>query len=172
MTFKIERALTGLFPAYKLFSQGNLPRTMLETVQPTIDLTTFAARAEGLKIRTLTGTTPETTGVMVTYEQTVDWLVMGGDVIQVAGAANSIAFDTLQFRTTKNDGEVAYCGRQQTTSLGLSIALATGQISYSNFKNFSVPIWTPAGTQWEYICSYVGAVAPATCTAQIVYYAI
>ena len=166
--FKIERALTTLLGQYKLFSQGNLPHMVNETVQPTMDLTNASLAACGIQVLSFSGAPG--VGIVGTYTQTEDWLVIGSDLIVVSAATNEQFTGYIQFAPQGPGSEFRLAQTPWSgSSVGNSNSAGAGWIRPVTPPPLYGPLYTPKQTVWTIsVGAEVGA--PTSITAQILHY--
>jgi len=151
LDLKIERALTGLQSAFKLFSQGRLPGTMSDTIVPGCDVLTFAARAAGLKVYQFP-VVAAAVGIIGTKTLTEDWLIVGANFINQFTAANEIAAGTISYLENANATPAAIAGLSRHTT---TVSVLAGEERYGEAFNLAFPIWAGKGSLLIETCSYV-----------------
>jgi len=170
VAFKIEKTLTSLFGAYKLQSQGNLPRIVSETVQPTIDLNTHALAAAGLTSRGFGSGVPFL-GVMATFTQEEDWYVIGANTQFVSGAGAEWCFLALDY-IPPGGGTFTICQSQRFGTSATMNSTAAGEQFGSQVIHVRSPFWSRKGSKWQLSCSAVTGGITGTGYADMLYYII
>jgi hypothetical protein len=156
VAFKIERALTALFGAFRLQSQGNLPRILQEQVQATIDLTPYALQACGLKTVTF-GQGALALGVLGVYDQEEDWAVVGWGAYYAATAAGDLAAVQIDLVPEgQNSSFFVVADTSRNTTSGSNTAIAAGEFFGTRYNHaYMAPLWTKKGSRWQFTCSQV-----------------
>lgn len=140
MAFKIERALTGLFGALKLQSQGNLPRYLSEEVRATVDLTTFVLNA--VKPRTYSiptgGAVSSAVGISGSLTTDEDLYLVGANIAWNAAGAG---------QTVTGYADVTFPGDQFATILAwIGNDSSTGAAEVFTANRTPPPHWPSVGT--------------------------
>jgi len=167
--FKIERALTGLFGAFKLQSQGNLPIALREDVQATIDLNRWALAASGLRTQNFSIVTAGV-GVLVSYTQPEDWLVVGAGCYWIAGAIGDANGLALCLRPGgANSSAQVYQSYLRPTSAAWTSAIGIGEKITCEINHIPEPFFSRAGTIWQ-MANYYTAGTNCTFISEIAHY--
>lgn len=157
MAFKIERALTGLFQALRLQSQGNLPATMAEEVIPTLDLNLYAMQAWQARTRHIPGAAiPLALGDIATFTAQSPLLVIGASVEIFAYIVGDGGNLKLTYRRPQLS-TAPFNLVSVRTPAGPTVATNTG--NYTNTITFGTPFWIGAQDVIALNCDRVDGVA-------------
>jgi len=169
--FKVERALTGLFKAFKLQSQGNLPYLMQEQVQPTLDLNLWAFHAIGAQTtQTLAPTAIAGPGLLGSYTQTDDWLVLGVNAQSIAGGAVDWALLQVGWQSSALQPTFPIAGVNRWGNTGAMAAAAAGEVIGTFSQTFQQPFFSPAGAVWTYVCHAASVAVAPLADASVLHY--
>lgn len=169
--FKIERALTGLFGAFKLQSQGNLPYQMRPDVQPVIDLNNFALQAIQPQVTQLGALVPVAAiGPFVTFTQPEDWLVIGADVFSVAGGVGEFLMMSLSWQRNANAQGHTLCFNQRPGAAAAVTSVAVGEERHADTLLFYAPFFSPKGARWVGSVSQV--ITAGNANASVLHYTL
>lgn len=158
MAFKIEKALTTMFAAYKLQSQGNLPSVLAEVVTPTIDLNTHSLAAAGCESISM-GSGALVAGIVSTFTIPEDWYVVGANCGFVASAVGQSGNVELDFVSPGSPTNHTIAALQW---LGIATTSAIGEATFQNTASGFTPFWARKGSAFNGIVSVRGGAAGGT----------
>lgn len=157
--FKIERALTGLFAAYRLQSQGKTPAMIEEVVRPTLDLNLFAMQNWQARTRHIPGAAvPMALGDFATFTPATPLLVIGACVEIFAYLVGDGGNVKLTYRRPQVSN-APFNLISVRTPAGPTVATNTG--NYTNTITFGTPFWIGAQDVVALNCDRVDGVPTA-----------